>query len=422
MANKQAGSLMKNLYLSRYAYPETLINEPVAAELDAIVTIPCFKEENLIESLESLKNCEREGLSIEVIILINEANNATNDITSINTKAFEEALLWAKTHSEPAFKVFPLYINDLKPKHAGVGLARKIAMDEAVRRFESISKPDGIIICYDADSRCDSNYLQSVIAYFQDHPKCPGASIYFEHPLEGYYPDEIYEAIIDYELFLRYYVNGLRYAGFPYAYETIGSSMAVRSNAYQKQGGMNKRKAGEDFYFLHKIIPLGQFGEINNTKVIPSPRKSDRVPFGTGKAVNEWLKSKNLDTYHPQIFEELKGFIYHVPGFFNNSNIEAIIESFPASIKAFLYEKEFTKNLARINKNAASDETFLKQFYQWFDGFMVLKYVHFARDHYHSNIPIREAAKKLLSMQGLEPADNSKDLLLQYRKHDSAFS
>ncbi|MBL3655951.1 glycosyltransferase [Fulvivirga sediminis] len=412
---------MENLYLSRYAYPQKLINDPADKVLDAVVTIPCFKEEHLIESLESLKNCNRQALSIEVIIVINEAENASEEIKTVNNKAFEEALIWSKTHSEPSFKVFTFYINDLKPKDAGVGMARRIAMDEAVRRFESIGKPDGVIICYDADSQCDTNYLQSTVSFFKDQPNCPGASIYFEHPLDGPYPEEIYEAIIDYELFLRYYVNALRYAGFPYAYETIGSSMAVRSNAYQKQGGMNKRKAGEDFYFLHKIIPLGNYGEINDTKVIPSPRRSDRVPFGTGKAVNEWLKTKQMQTYSPRIFEELKTFIQQVQYLFTTKNIEAVMDSLPPSVQGFLTDKEFTNNLKRITNNSASEETFYKQFYHWFNGFMVLKYVHFSRDHYHPNVAVGQAARALFNMQNLKPASNNKELLLQYRAHDRAF-
>jgi hypothetical protein len=137
-----------------------------------------------------------------------------------------------------------------------------------------------VIACFDADCTCDPNYLAATENFFQSQPSAPGASIYFEHPLDG----ENREPIALYELHLRYYVEALRYAGFPHAYHTIGSSMAARADPYFKQGGMNKRKAGEDFYFLHKIIPLGGFGEINDTRVIPSPRASHRVPFGTGRA------------------------------------------------------------------------------------------------------------------------------------------
>src|SRR5213594_3575687 len=99
--------------------------------------------------------------------------------------------------------------------------------------------------------------------------------------MAGLLDPKVAEAIAAYELHLRYYVRALRYAGFPYAHHTIGSCMAVRADVYKKQGGMNKRQAGEDFYFLQKIIPLGHFTDLTETKVIPSSRPSDRVPFGT---------------------------------------------------------------------------------------------------------------------------------------------
>ena len=84
--------------------------------------------------------------------------------------------------------------------------------------------------------------------------------------------------------------------------------MAVRADIYAGQGGMNKRQ-GEDFrIFLHKIIPLGQFGEINNTRVIASPRPSARVPFGTGKAVREFLDNGRIESYPLAAFEDLKVF------------------------------------------------------------------------------------------------------------------
>ena len=39
-------------------------------------------------------------------------------------------------------------------KDAGVGLARKTGMDEALYRFNMLGKPEGIILSYDADSLC----------------------------------------------------------------------------------------------------------------------------------------------------------------------------------------------------------------------------------------------------------------------------
>ena len=60
-------------------------------------------------------------------------------------------------------------------------------------------------------------------------------------------------AIDRYELFLRHYVLGLKLAGSPYAFHTVGSAMACTADAYVRRGGMNTRAAGEDFYFLQHL-------------------------------------------------------------------------------------------------------------------------------------------------------------------------
>ncbi|MBL6448937.1 glycosyltransferase family 2 protein [Fulvivirga sp. 29W222] len=421
MEDQSPSTIKENIYLSRYAFPGSLLNKEPHKGLELVITIPCYNEPDPIRSLNSLLMCNTQNLCIEVILLINEAENAPSHISLQNEKSYQEVKRWAEKHSRPDFYFHVIYKNDLPKKHAGVGLARKIAMDEAVRRLESVGRPDGVIICYDADSTCDPNYIQAVHDYFYCNSKSPGCSIYFEHPLEGSFDDNIYDAIIDYELFLRYYVNALRYSGFPYAYETIGSSMAVRSSAYQKQGGMNRRKAGEDFYFLHKIIPLGNFGEVNNTRVIPSPRISDRVPFGTGKAVNDWQKTRHLSTYAIQTFKDLKCFIDSLPELYNASSdfIETFLSNQPESIRSFLVDNDFICHTERINNNAASINTFIKHFYQWFDGFKVLKYVHYARDNFYPNQSIGQVASELLTLtKSTSPINNKKDILLAYRKMD----
>ena len=97
--------------------------------------------------------------------------------------------------------------------------------------------------------------------------------------------------------------------------------MGSRASTYALSGGMNRRKAGEDFYFLHKIGPLGKIVAVRNTAVYPSARLSDRVPFGTGKAQQEWLVQSNRHRflYHPQIFEDLRSFLNAIPAWYNSA-------------------------------------------------------------------------------------------------------
>ena len=234
------------------------------------------------------------------------------------------------------------------------------------------------------------------------------------------------QGILQYELFLRYYVTALKFAGFPYAYHTIGSSMAVRAEIYAISGGMNRRKAGEDFYFLHKVAPLGKYHEITSTAVYPSARTSHRVPFGTGKAQQKWLDqaSNTLTTYAPQTFVDLKAFLGITPKLFqiNESSLKSIYQELPASIQAFFTWEELLNQVTTMNSQTAQLDSFLKRWFHWLDGLKVLKYVHFARDEFYPEISIQEAAAQMLSMSNYEvKGQETEELLTQYQKVDRSF-
>jgi hypothetical protein len=88
-------------------------------------------------------------------------------------------------------------------------------------------------------------------------------------------------------------------------------------------------------------------------------------------------------------------------------------------VKAFLLQENFEEKLVEIQKNTSSLWAFQKRFYAWFDGFKVLKFVHFARDHFYPNIRIEEASQKLLQWQLNEDAScDPEELLMRYRKLD----
>lgn len=403
-----------NYYLNRYSVREELIAQNPKENLGIVVVIPCCNEPALTASLQSLYNCDEPVCAVEVIVVINASEKADETVLKQNTKSLIEAEEWAKGHAQK-FKIYFIEENQLHKKHAGVGLARKIGMDEAVRRFKAVNNHQGIIACFDADAQCEANYLVELENHFKQHPKSPACSIHFEHPIIGSdFSEAIYNGITQYELHLRYYKNGLGYANLPYAFHTIGSSMAVRSEAYQKQNGMNKRKAGEDFYFLQKLIPLGHFTEIKTTKIIPSPRVSDRVPFGTGKAMQSWLDDEKdvLMSYNPLSFIALKTFAQVVPILFKGET------NIPESVQAFLGSIDFEANLKNIRKNSKSEAHFTEVFFKWFNAFKVLKYMHFARDNYYPDVTIFEGANGLLELLEQPLQKSNESLLLAYREID----
>ena len=411
-------------YLKDFTINPPLIKDAASPNLGLVVVIPAFVEKNLLHTLEALQACKRPEQSVEVIVVINHSEQAKNDQKVLNKKIFEQTDQWMKEHQSERLKYHVLWCPDMKHKHAGVGLARKIGMDEACYRLEAASNKQGVIVGFDGDSYCQPNYLQAIEDYFSSNPKIEGASLDFEHPIAGdSFGAEVYDAIVQYELHLRYYIQMQRFIGFPLAYQTIGSSMAVRCDAYQKLGGMNKRKAGEDFYFLQKFIAQGRFGEITDTKVIPSPRISDRVPFGTGRAVGDMVRGSqsSYHTYTPANFLALKPLFECIRGLNDRSNISNLTHlPLPVPLEAFLAKQDFKAFCTKLYDQTNTIKAFKKRFYHWFNAFMLMKYLHETRDHYFSNIPVGDAAKYLvneikpLGNRNYDHLDN-RDLLLLYR-------
>lgn len=395
--------MTESIYLNRYAWPYELFpSYAPPSDLGMIVVIPAFKEPAIEVALESLNATLKPKQGVLVIIIVNESEHAEEEVRLSNQKCIETI---RKFHSK--YELLYSY-QEMPHKKAGVGLARKIGMDEAVRIFGK-SGNDGVIVCYDADCRCDDNYLIEIERHYSDSSSKAGI-IFYEHQLHG----DNHREILNYELYLRYYIDALRFTGFPYAYQTLGSCITVRSSQYEKVGGMNTRKAGEDFYFLNKTIPLGGFREINSTTIRPSDRISDRVPFGTGKAVNELKDLEEYEVYHPNTFEDLRLFIAQLDSFWGGEKT-----GIPMSIESFL-GNDWTDQIAELKNQVNSKDQFQSRFFHWLNAFKILKFIHFARDHFYQNVTLEEAMEWLRAKNLLLKGSLSSQLI-QLRFHDRNF-
>ena len=368
---------MNRVYFERYAHPHPLIPDISASKNTGIViVIPSFKETTTHIAVESLFQCLLPKCDITILVVVNEPEEASHEISKINLSTIASL----QQLTVPAGFQLEIIHAKLPKKKAGVGLARKMGMDEACRIFDQINNQEGIILCFDADSTCQENYLVEIEKAFREN-RAECAIVFHEHPLDN-------TAIIQYELFLRFYSGALRYASFPYAYQTLGSCIAVLANTYMNHGGMNTRKAGEDFYFLHKIIPHCRFLEINATTIYPSSRTSDRVPFGTGAAIQRINQNQGLPylTYHPDSFEDLRLLFDQIDQLFLESKWE-----FPPSIQAFHEKNGFPTAFKKIQSQSPNIQAFRKRFLSWWDAFRCLKFIHFAREHFYQEVPLETA-------------------------------
>lgn len=364
---------------------------------DNIVVIPALSEyQNIPRLIESLNKNNNEALSKTLFLfVVNNGEEAANDVLENNKKTIDYISNYAsngESNLNLALIDAATFGNELKGKDAGVGLARKLGCDSALGLFNYNSKVKKLLIWLDADCTVAENYLSEIISTF-NNSNLEAAYVNFKHRFDESEKEK--NAIICYEIFLRYYVMGLMYAGSPYAYHSIGSTIVCTVEVYTKIGGMNKKKAGEDFYFMEKISKITDIGKIINTTVYPSSRGSWRVPFGTGQRVNRFIEEKQNEylLYNPSSFTLLKKWIQ----LFNSeesSNPELLLEkagNIDSALIVFLREQKFLENWKRILKNSKNSKQLNFQKKNWFDSFKTMKLIHYLRDNGHPLINMFDA-------------------------------
>ena len=384
--------MFANNYLLKNNRVPLIESEP-NSQCNITIVIPCYNEPELLQTLESLKKCSLPDTVVEVIILINHAEDATLEIKNFNITTKAKADRWIQENNNNKLIFFAVGPVELRKKWAGVGLARKTGLDEAVLRFNHFNYTGGILVSLDSDSLVEPNYLAEIEKHFKQNPKYVGATIKVEHQKDGL-SEKQKLGIELYEKYLHYYKDALQFAGYPQAMITIGSAFAVTAEAYVKRGGMNRRQAGEDFYFLQNLAQLGTVGEITTTKVFPSARLSNRVPFGTGAAIQKWMEGTEdlTKTYNFRAFTDLKVFFdaneklfqTDKAGYFNR------ISGMPESIQQFVLQDKFWNEIDDLNKNCSTLKSFKTRFFHKFNAFKVLKFMNFAHEKYYEKAELHE--------------------------------
>lgn len=372
--------------------------------IDQVVVIPVLAEkETLFETLQTLSANEPTELSRTLVIcVINNLEEGLADSHDIDNNRQTLALLRSMIHgnlggANPPDATMAQQIRciqssglrlacldassrgmEMPKKDGGVGLARKLGLDRALSLFDYCSPFRKLLYNLDADTWVEPCYLSAVRRFFEDQ-KAHAAVVGFSHCSEA--DPVLSAAICCYEIFLRYYVLGLRFAGSPYAFHTIGSTMVCTPESYAAVHGMNRRKAAEDFYFLNKLAKIGPVAAIGTTTVSASARPSRRVPFGTGQRMIRFLEGRQNEylLYDPDVFLTLKGWLDIMTGS-GRQEAQAVLnaaECIHPLLRSFLELNRFQEVWPRIRKNHREADARVKQFHVWFDGFKTLKLIHY---------------------------------------------
>ena len=413
---KKSISNIAKQYINRFQTFEQLFDIPILPNCGLIVVIPCYNEPNILHILTSLKECDLPACSVEVSVFINASETDDNTIKNFNEESYEQVRQFCIGNSTKAIQFLVALNNELPKKHAGVGLARKMLMDDALQRFASINK-DGFIANTDADCTVSKNYLTEIYNTVTQSNAQAGC-VHFEHPYARAENETIKQAIIEYEIHLRYYIQAMRYAGYPNTYHTIGSTMLCRASAYAEEGGMNKLKAAEDFYFINKLARTKKFVEIHKATVYPSCRISNRVPFGTGRAMLDLLtgKTSKIQTYDFQCFEILKQFL-SLKKEIATKDINTIDFIHKYNLTEYQKQQGIEKFQQEIKKQGYND----KRFFYWFSHLKALKFIHYLTENYFPKVSVLEATEQLFEAQNLEPNGGLVGRLEQLRNLDKDF-
>jgi len=357
-----------------------------------IIVIPCYKEPDINRTVQNLFECDINDFSVEIILLINSYQIDSDEIVAMNRDSYRQMKDFALKNNTSKIFLTPILVENIPGHQTGAGIPRKLGMDEAVRHFNG--EKSGIIVNLDADCLVEKNYLTEIYRNFKEY-RLNSATIEFHHPVEHLDPsDPLRIATENYEIYLRYYRYALEYCGYPYPYFTIGSAFAVTAETYLKVGGMGKQQSGEDFYFLQKVFPLGNTRFINTTCVYPAARISDRVPFGTGPALQKMLAENQLSkyTYKLEAFKTLKVFFSKIDLFFKKTEkeIEELICNLPDYLLIYLKKEDFLVKIEEINRHTASLSNFRKRFFNYFNAFKILKYLNFVHPAYFELSDVRE--------------------------------
>jgi len=346
-------------------------------QLLGAVVIPSLAEgDELFATLDSLDGCTPElRRQFAAVVVVNRSAGScpehvvanAHDLARLGQRSAQGGgfpLAWVDA-SSPALA--------LPERHAGVGMARKLGFDLLLEALGE-STADPVFASLDADTRVAPDYLEALAGHFAEG--CGGGCVI---PFRHRDADDrrVQEAIERYELYQRAYVQGLAGAGSPYAYHAVGSAMACSASAYLKAGGMNRRKGGEDFYFLQQLAKTSRVVPLKGTQVHPSPRPSSRAPFGTGRAIMRHLAGDGQAVrYHaPEAYALLGAWLRLVEGEVLSSaeHLQVRAEGLNARLGRFLRENGFGPAWEALRQNFRARDPLLRAFHAWFDGLRTLR-------------------------------------------------
>ena len=335
------------------------------------IAIPAMDELDYLPATLDALSIQDTKLPFEVYVCVNQPD-AFWSLPEKKIVCENNQKLLKSLHS---YKSFPLHVLDYaspglgwKGKRSGVGFARKVLFE----RILSECAPNDIVVSLDADTLVKSHYLQSVADQFERKSWLNALAVPYYHLLSG--DDETRNrSMLRYEIYMRNYAVNLLRIHSPYGFTALGSAIAMRAGSLRKIGNITPLQSGEDFYLIQKFCKMGGLSLFNTECVYPAGRYSDRVPFGTGPAMQTGTNGnwESYPIYHHSFFKPILEAYGHLKEIYEN--------------RLTISENDFLRFLQKdsnkpdiwqeIRHNVSDYPHFVKAFHQKADGLRVLQYV-----------------------------------------------
>jgi hypothetical protein len=397
-------------YLEAWAEPEAKLAALVDGAYERILVVPAYREDPSLLDGYTAALAAAPGRTLCVVVA-----NAKDDVSpdeALECQRLRDALLsrldGGRVVSETP-RAFAARWNDAAdvivvdrtedgarlPARQGVGLARKIGADLALGVHARGLLGSPWIHFTDADATLPESYFAMAGAV---SPQAASVALYpFWHVPGG--EVEVTHATALYEVSLRYFVLGLGHARSPYAFQALGSTLAVRADAYAAVRGVPRREAAEDFYLLNKLAKVGAVARLAGEPVALRARRSDRVPFGTGASVTPFTAG-DVQFYAPGCFAALGDTLSRLDAFAEHARVERFVSELEElgepgrAVLDALGAADIDAALGAAAREAKTPEARRLRVHAWFDAFRTMKVVHALRDRVFPSLPWREAISR----------------------------
>ena len=160
--------------------------------------------------------------------------------------------------------------------------------------------------------------------------------------------------------------------------------MTVSLPHYAEVRGFPQRDAAEDFYLLNKLAQVGQIGLLEGEPITLVPRRSTRVPFGTGQGTAKlealFKAGGTFTLYDPRSFEALKQLLEAFRRFSETRKVEDFEKEVFGDVAKLAIERLRIGHALCHAAERKDEKNCFRHIMTWFDGLKTLKFIHLMRD------------------------------------------